>query len=133
MSKKRKQRARARQVRKARQGTSRATRKRSGKGGLDPQTRRWFTYLFWIGIALILVGGVAVTFYYTVWRPSIERLQAPPPEEEESMHLPAEIEWRDDIMSQGEDNGSDTAVARGPADDAQAGRKLWRDPAHAKG
>jgi type II secretory pathway component PulM len=132
VTKKRKQRARARQLRKARLGATRTTRRKSEKREISPQAKRWFTYIFWIGIALVLVGAVAVTYYYAVWRPSMERIQAPPVEEEEGMHAPAGFQLQDS-KSQGDDQRGDKAVARGPKDDAPAGSGLWRDPTYRKG
>ncbi len=135
MSKKRKQRARARQVQKARQGSVNKTRRKSSSGNeLSSQTMRWLKGMFWGVIGLLLVGLVAVLFYYAVWRPNMERLNEPPPAQEEGLLPRLETNPRDNpTVQEGEPHGRDQAVAQGPQDGPQAGCGLSSDLAYREG
>ncbi len=95
MSKRRKQKERARQLKKARQSGSNSNRRRSSRNtqGPSPETRRLATALVWAGLAAILVAAVVAVYYFAVVRPNLPLLSDALPTEEETM--PQSQQWNE--------------------------------------
>jgi cyclophilin family peptidyl-prolyl cis-trans isomerase len=87
MSKRRKQRERARQIRKARQTQSSTNRRRSSRSRAadSPEVRRVASAAVWGGIAAVLVVAAIAIYYFAVVRPNLSLLTDTLATEEESM------------------------------------------------
>ncbi len=87
MSKKRRQKERARQIKKARQSSSNMNRRRSSRNNAAnaPEASRLASAVVWAGVAVILVAASVAIFYVSVMRPNLSLMADDLTIEEQSM------------------------------------------------